>query len=66
MQQPPHTDLITVVDAANRLGLSRWKVTRMAKDGELPVAFKAPGLRGARMFHRADVERIAKTLSAAT
>lgn len=61
MHRPPTpapADLLTTVEAAQILGLSRWKITRLALDGDIPVAYKAPGLRGARMFHRADVERI--------
>lgn len=42
------------------LGLSNSTVIRMVDEGKLTPAFKAPGLRGAYLFSRSDVERLAK------
>jgi excisionase family DNA binding protein len=52
-------ELITTAEAAVVLGTSVATVTRLAADGALATAVKAPGQRGARMFRRADVERLA-------
>ena len=54
-----NTSLVSSVEAAEILGKSKSQVVRMAADGALPVACKAPGLRGAYMFARADVETLA-------
>lgn len=52
-------DLITAVDAAGVLGVHKNHVTKLARKGELPTAFKGPGLRGARFFHRDEVAKLA-------
>jgi len=52
-------DLVTAREAADILGVSIPTVTRLATDGTLATTIKAPGLRGARMFRRRDVERLA-------
>lgn len=49
-------DLLTTAQVARILGVSVATVNRWADSGELPTAFKAPGLRGARLFHTTEVE----------
>ncbi len=53
-------DLVTATDAAEMLGVSKPTLNRMALEGALPAAHKLPGLRGARLFRRSDVEALAK------
>ena len=53
------TELMTAAAAAARLGVDVRTVARLANAGILPVAVKAPGLRGARLFDPADVDRVA-------
>lgn len=48
--------LLTTAEVADRLGWSIAKVNRKAAVGVLPVAQKLPGLTGANLFDRADVE----------
>ena len=56
-------DLVTTAEAADMLGRSVAYVTRLATNPadrpQLPTYAKAPGKRGARMFRRVDVERLA-------
>ena len=51
-------------EVASILGISRSQVNRQAASGELPVAVKAPGIRGAYLFDRAAIQRIAKKRAA--
>ena len=44
-------------EAARIAGVSIATINRWADAGALPVALKAPGKRGARMFYRRDVEQ---------
>lgn len=53
------SDLLNTRQAAEILGESVSTVTRLANDGTLRVHVKAPGLRGAMLFRRSDVERLA-------
>lgn len=52
-------ELLTAREVAEVLGESVSTITRLAQTGDLKTAAKAPGLRGARLFRRADVERLA-------
>jgi predicted site-specific integrase-resolvase len=52
-------DLISAREAAIILSINRATVHRWIEQGLVPVAVKAPGIRGARMFHRADIEALA-------
>ena len=45
------------------LGLSVSTVNRLADAGKLPTARKFPGLRGARLYNRTDVEALKATAS---
>lgn len=56
MPTPP--ELINTREAAELLGVSVFQVARLAQRGDLPTAIKAPGKRGARFFHRTDVEAL--------
>lgn len=53
------TELLTTRQAAEVLGESISTVTRLANLGTLTTYAKAPGVRGARLFRRSDVERVA-------
>lgn len=59
----PTQTLMTTAEAAETLKLSRSQVARLARSGDLPHAAKAPGPRGAYLFDRADVERVAEESS---
>lgn len=54
------TELLGVSEAAKQIGCSERTVKRLAKTGVLPHALKMPGATGAYLFHRADVEALAK------
>jgi predicted site-specific integrase-resolvase len=60
------TELVSTAEAATLLGKSTATINRWADSGALPVAFKAPGVRGARFFARADVENLAPPQPAST
>jgi excisionase family DNA binding protein len=57
MSQQVH--LLSTSEVAERLGWSRAKVKRAAKDGRLPIAGKMPGETGAYLFDSDDIERFA-------
>ena len=50
------TELVSTAEAATLLGKSTATINRWADSGALPVAFKAPGTRGARFFTRDAVD----------
>lgn len=49
-------DLIGTPEAASIIGVSRATMTRWVQSGELEPATKLPGLTGAALFNRADIE----------
>jgi len=51
---------LTSAEAADRLGVTVQKWHRLAKAANLTPASAAPGLRGARWWNLADVNRIAR------
>lgn len=53
------TDLIGTVEAAEILGTSPRSVKRFAAEGTLRHQQKMPGITGAYLFARRDVERLA-------
>ncbi len=61
----PPIPTIPAADAARILGVSVHTVGRYARRGVLVPVMKAPGLRGAYLFDRRDVERLAKRRGAA-
>ena len=60
MRNIEHEDksLITTAEAALLLGVTVSTVNRMAARGELTPVVKGAGLRGARHYDRADVEKL--------
>lgn len=53
-----HTDLITTRSVALLLGESIRQTIRRVERGDLKPAQKLPGLRGAYLFDRAEVDRL--------
>lgn len=51
-------DLIPTQEAAEVRGVSVGTVNRWVREGRLTPAAKAPGIRGAHLFHRSDVEAV--------
>lgn len=51
-------DLLTAPEAGAIIGRSGRTVIRMAEAGKLPVAQKLPGVNGAYLFRRSDVEAL--------
>lgn len=60
----PTTDLIGALEAAEILHVDRATVTRWVHQGVLPTAVKAPGIRGARLFHREHIVALAELRAA--
>lgn len=58
-------DLIGSKDACRILGIDRSTLSRWVALGKLPLAMRLPGDKGAMLFHRRDVEALAKTEPAA-
>lgn len=54
----PNLDLVTTAEVAEHLGVHVRTVHRMIEAGKLKPVAKAPGLRGAYLFNRRDVERL--------
>jgi len=61
----PNIPTIPAADAARILGVSVHTVGRYARRGVLTPVVRTPGLRGAYLFDRRDVERLAKRRGAA-
>ena len=57
------TEHMSVAQAAQTLGVSRWTVVRLVKSGRLPALKLGPGT-AAYVLDRADVERHAGELAA--
>lgn len=53
-------DFISTATVAEILGESARTVVRKAQTGQIPIAVKAPGIRGAYLFDRAAIEALAK------
>jgi excisionase family DNA binding protein len=56
VRQMEQDDLMGTREVAELLGVSIATVNRMAKDGRLTAVLRMPGLRGAQLFHRDQVE----------
>jgi transposase len=52
-------DLISTAEAASILGVEPATVNRWVARGDLAVAAKLTGLRGANVFHRREIEQVA-------
>jgi predicted site-specific integrase-resolvase len=61
-QTEPQMNLLSAVETASILGKNKATVNRWASEGTLPYATKAPGVRGAYLFHPDDVARKAEEL----
>lgn len=59
MPNDPQPRLIPTATVARTLGVGTSTVHRLAEAGELKIAERAPGIRGAMLFRRSDVERLA-------
>ena len=57
-QQPKLEDLLTSVEAAERLGIDRGTLTRWVQAGRITPAMKLPGKNGPALFDPAEVERV--------
>lgn len=53
------SDLMTTAQAAAVLGLHPATLSRMVAAGQIAEFGKHPGLRGPRLFHRDEVNRLA-------
>jgi hypothetical protein len=56
--RPHATDLIGCREAAGILKRSVATVKRQARKGELPTVAKAPGMTGAYLFVRSEIEAV--------
>ena len=50
---------IATAEAAQILGSSVSQLNRLAASGQIPYVAKAPGIRGAYIFNRLDIEALA-------
>lgn len=57
-------ELIGAAKAAEILGVDRRTLSRWAREGRLDVPAQLDGRTGARLFRRADVERLRDALAA--
>lgn len=53
------SELLNAHDAAEFLGISQQHMAKLASAGKVATFVKAPGLRGARFFHRDELARVA-------
>ena len=51
--------LLTTAEAAQRMGISIWTVSRRARAGKLPYVRKLPGIRGGYLFDPGALDRAA-------
>lgn len=59
------TETLTSQEAADLLGgLTAQKFHRLVDKHGIEPALKAPGLRGAKFWHRSDIERLASEVAA--
>lgn len=56
--EPDHQELLSTAEVARILETTPATINRWASSGRLPVAVKAPGPRGARMFSASIIEQI--------
>jgi excisionase family DNA binding protein len=62
----PDKPLIGAAEAAEILGVSKDTLIRMIARGEVPMVQKLDGVKGAYIFERAEVERVAAELAEAS
>lgn len=59
-----NNELLFTADLATRFNVTTRTVNRWVREGRLRPTIQGPGAKGARMFHPAEVERFAATLTA--
>lgn len=62
----PNDPLLTTAEAAKVLGRDQSTIARWARNGTLPTALRAPGIRGSRFFLRSVIEAKAAETAAQT
>lgn len=60
----PQTDLVPTAEVARILGRDVRTVHRLVASGQLTPAVRAPGIRGALLFDRADIDALALRIAA--
>jgi excisionase family DNA binding protein len=65
MHTTDQRDLLRSLEAASLLGIDRATFNRWVAAGRIEPAVEFPGKTGARLFARADVEKLARERSAA-
>lgn len=55
----PDKPLIGAAEAAEMLGVSKDTLVRMVARGEVPMVQKLDGVKGAYIFERGEIERVA-------
>jgi len=61
---PKVENWISSSDAADALGIDRSTLALWAREGKIAPLMKLPGIRGAYVFDRAEVERLARERAA--
>ena len=61
---PTYNDLIGSTEAARILQVDKPTLTRWVAAGRIIAVHKLPGKNGAFLFHRADIETLAKERAA--
>jgi DNA-binding transcriptional MerR regulator len=56
-------ELLFTTDLAARFNVTTRTVNRWVREGRISPQLTGPGAKGARMFHPAEVERFAATMS---
>jgi excisionase family DNA binding protein len=56
---PSAPDLVGSDEAARLIGINRATLTRWVQAGKITPLMKLPGITGAVLFHRRDVEKLA-------
>lgn len=54
------TETLTSTEAAELLGVNAQKFHRLVQKHRIEPALAAPGLRGAKFWHRSDIETLRK------
>jgi excisionase family DNA binding protein len=61
-----HHDLIGSREACRILNVDKGTLSRWVSDNKINYAHKLPGVNGAMLFHRADIEALAAARKAAS
>lgn len=62
----PDPDLLSTVEAAEIIGVERSTLSRWIDAGRITPALKLPGINGAHLFARSEVERVRDDYAAAS